>query len=292
MAPRLPPLAWLAAPEQNFLRWGIAFSLVVHAVILSWPGSVQQREPFPLENLEVVIVNSFGEQEPLTPKVIAQANLEGGGDQSERIAANPSERMGEVAQEVSLQAMTQQRLALEAQQDQLLKQLLSVWQLPDNPAPNEQPDTSEIQGPDPTDQQAVERNARIAAILEQIERYNARPRKHFDAPSAIANRYASYIDAWREAVERTGSQHYPGQDDQRPNGDLQATVTIGSDGQVVDVTIDRPATDPRLNQAVRRILQLAGPFAPFPPSFTSDIDQLVITRTWVFTPGQLETRQP
>ncbi len=285
-------LRWLSAPEQNFLRWGFALSLLVHALVLGWPAPSSPSGPGTIPNLEVVIVNAFDDREPLAPQIIAQSNLEGGGDQSARIASNPVPRMGDVAQEISIEAMTQQRQTLETQQAQLLRQILSVWQIPDRAIENLHPDNQEVQGPDPTDQRALELNSRIAAILQDIERYNARPRKHFDAPSAIANRYAPYIDAWKEAVERTGSQHYPGDDKQRPTGDLQATVTIDSAGRVIDVLINRPAEDPRLNQAVRRILQLAGPFAPFPPSISSETDQLVITRTWEFTAGQLTTRAP
>ena len=285
-------LNWLSAPEQDCLRWGIALSLLVHALVLGWPASAPHIEPRTLPNLEVVIVNAFDDREPLAPQVIAQNNLEGGGDQSARIASSPVPRMGEIAQDISIEAMTQQRQTLEAQQAQLLQQIMSVWQMPEQSLENPLSDSQEVHGPDPTDQQAIEMNSRIAAILQDIERYNARPRKHFDAPSAIANRYAPYIDAWKEAVERTGSQHYPGDDRERPTGDLQATVTIDSSGRIVDVSINRPARDPRLNQAVRRILELAGPFAPFPAAFSADIDQLVITRTWEFTPGQLTTRAP
>lgn len=285
-------LTWLSAPEQNFLRWGVALSLLIHALVLGWPQSRSQTDPETLPNLEVVIVNAFDDREPLAPQVIAQSNLEGGGDQSARIASNPVPRRGEIAQDISIEAMTQQRQTLEVQQAQLLEQILSVWQMPERSVENPHTDTQQVQGPDPTDQQALELNSRIAAILQDIERYNARPRKEFDAPSAIANRYAAYIEAWKEAVERTGSQHYPGDGKERPTGDLQATVTIDSGGRIIDVSINRPARDPRLNQAVRRILQLAGPFAPFPPTFSGEIDQLVITRTWEFTPGQLTTRIP
>jgi protein TonB len=91
-------------------------------------------------------------------------------------------------------------------------------------------------------------------------------------------------------IEDIGSAHYPASDGQRPEGDLQASVTINAQGMVIDVTIDRPSPDPRLNRAVRRIIELAQPFAPFPSQMASRIDQLVITRTWNFKPGRLETQ--
>src|SRR5690554_3285774 len=105
---------WIRAPEQNFLRWGIALSMLVHALILAWPESPERpHSDASALSLDVVIVNTFDEQEPLTPNVIAQANLEGGGDQSERIASTPSPRVGDVEEDISLEAMTQQRQSLE-----------------------------------------------------------------------------------------------------------------------------------------------------------------------------------
>jgi len=283
-------LRWFVAPKQHGLRWGVAASLCVHAALLSWTPADRPRAAPVTSNLEVVLVNSFTVETALAPQIIAQHDLDGGGEVAARIASNPSPRIGEVADDLSLAELTQQRQQLEALQTQLLKQLESTWGvLPDQLQGEKSPDQP-VAGPDDTDQQAIEQNARLAALREQIEQYNSRPRKHFDAPSAIANPFAAYVDAWRTRVEATGAQHYPRSGADRLVGDLQASVTINAQGQVVDVTIDRPALDGRLNQAVRRIVQLAEPFAPFPTQLATHTDELVITRTWVFTPGSLSTQ--
>lgn len=286
-------LHWLAAPRQHYLRWGVALSLCVHAAFLVWrPSITTPTKPLSSSNLEVVLVNSFTDQAPLTPRLVAQANLEGGGEQSQRIAANPAPRVGTASDDLSLAELTQQRQQLQAQQTQLLKQLESRWGVLPDQLEGEISDSEPTIGPDETDQRAIERNARLATIRDQIEQYNSRPRKYFDAPSAIENPFAAYVDAWRLKVEQTGSQHYPRGGDQRPVGKLQATVVIASNGQVIKVEVDRPAADARLNQAVRRIIDLAQPFAPFAPELAQEVDQLVITRTWEFTPGTLQTSSP
>ncbi len=286
-------IRWLLAPEQNYLRWAIALSLSVHAafLVMRVPSVPHATDVPPI--LDVVLVNTVTEQAPLAPKLIAQDDLEGGGTQPEpRVAATPEPRVGELAQDISLEALTQQRQDLEAQQDQLLKQLLSIWQAKPNQTPKQAPDPQKTPGQDETDQTELEQNARIAAILEQIDQYNQRPRKFFDAPSAIANPFAEYVEAWRLRIEEVGSAHYPSSPDDRPSGSLQATVTIDATGKVIDLTIDEPSKDPRINQSVRRIIELAQPFAPFPKSLAQQADQLVITRTWNFTPGTLETKAP
>ena len=75
-------------------------------------------------------------------------------------------------------------------------------------------------------------------------------------------------------------------------GTLRASVTVRSDGTVIDVTIDQPSSEPLLNLAVKRIVSLAAPFAPFPPDIARQVDQIVITRTWHFLDGALQTEQP
>lgn len=290
--PVIACLHWFAAPRQHYLRWGVAFSLCVHAAFLVWRPSIAIPPTPSLPNLEVVLVNTFTEQAPLAPQLIAQENLEGGGDQVQRMASNPTPRVGDTSEDLSLAELSQQQQQEQAEQAQVLKQVESEWAVLPDQLEGDISDSDPTIGPDQTDQRAIERNARLAAIREQIEQFNSRPRKHFDAPSAIANPFSVYVDAWRAKVEQTGSQHYPSAGQDRPVGKLQATVVINASGQVVAVEIDRPAADARLNQAVKRIIELAQPFAPFPAHLAQEADQLVITRTWVFTPGSITTGAP
>lgn len=286
-------IRWFVAPQQNFLRWGVALSLLTHAAVLAWEPKVTVPTAVRGQPFDVMLVNTFSEQAPLAPQIIAQEHLEGGGQSDAPvIAGNPMPRVGIEDRDLSLQELTQQRQQLEMQQDHLLTQLRSIWvtRLSQSQGLADE-DTPQV-GSDEVDQQGLEQNARIAAIIDEIERYNQRPRKHFDAPSAMASPFAGYVDAWRLRVEDIGSQHYPSGGADRPRGDLQATITIASNGMVVDIRIDRPSTDARLNQAVRRIIELAQPFPAFPDHLAKEIDQLVITRTWRFTPGLLSTQTP
>jgi len=72
---------------------------------------------------------------------------------------------------------------------------------------------------------------------------------------------------------------------------LLLSVTIKSDGAVDKVEIDRSSGHKILDDAARRIVSMAGPYAAFPPDIQRDTDLLVITRSWNFTrSNQLETR--
>ena len=73
-------------------------------------------------------------------------------------------------------------------------------------------------------------------------------------------------------------------------GALRMTVAIRKDGSVADAMIDQSSGSQILDRAARRIVQMAGPYPPFPPEIARDTDILEITRTWIFTNDQLATR--
>lgn len=57
------------------------------------------------------------------------------------------------------------------------------------------------------------------------------------------------------------------------------------------MTINKSSGHKVLDDAARRIVQLAAPYAAFPPDIRRDTDVLEITRAWYFTQGdQLSAR--
>jgi protein TonB len=69
------------------------------------------------------------------------------------------------------------------------------------------------------------------------------------------------------------------------------TVTIKSDGTVDKVEVNRSSGHKILDDAARRIVAMAGPYAVFPPDIRRDTDILEITRSWSFTSrDSLETK--
>jgi len=61
------------------------------------------------------------------------------------------------------------------------------------------------------------------------------------------------------------------------------TGSIKSDGSVERVDINRSSGQRILDAAALRIVQLAAPYAAFPPDIAKDTDVISITRTWIFT---------
>lgn len=282
---------WLIA-QQRFIRWGLLLSVALHLGLLAWHrASPPESAPKPSE-LEIVMLNAATESVPTEAKLLAQTDVDGGGQAENRYMTTVMPHSGDSVEPLMLESLIKQRQILESQQQQLLTQLRSQQLIAQGRPADKPSDTSDVAGEDESDQDSVVLNNQIAALTQRIEKDHARPRKYFDAPSARQTAYAPYIDQWRQRIEQVGTKHYPTGAGGKSYGSVQATLTIRADGTIADITINRPSNQAILNQAVRRIAQLSAPFAPFPPDMARQIDQLVLTRTWHFVNGALETRTP
>jgi len=73
--------------------------------------------------------------------------------------------------------------------------------------------------------------------------------------------------------------------DPRPQGELILTVSIKSDGSIERVEVNKSSGKRILDAAAVKIVEMAGPYAPFPADIKRDTDILDITRTWTFAKG-------
>lgn len=236
--------------------------------------------------LEVVLVNSKSAHRPTEAQVLAQNNLDGGGNADEpRRARTPLPATRQQKHGDQLEATQQRIRELEAQQRALMAQLRaaerSTPNRPDNTAAPETP-TPPVTGRDLASTALA--MARLEAEIDRnIDAYNKRPRRAFIGTRAQEYRFAQYVEDWRIKVERIGTLNYPQAARGRVYGDLVLTVVLLADGRVDRVDINRSSGHRVLDEAARRIVHLAAPYAPFPPSIRRDTDILEITRTWFFT---------
>ncbi len=131
------------------------------------------------------------------------------------------------------------------------------------------------------------RNDEIARLTERIDAktraYQSRARRKAISTSTREYRYASYMEAWRRKVERIGNLNYP-EEARRKGlyGNLILHVSVRADGSLEGIRVVRSSGQDLLDQAAVRIVELAAPFAPFPPDIAAETDLLDITRTWQF----------
>jgi TonB family C-terminal domain len=272
------------------LAAALAVSLGIHIAALSvhfsFPDALKFKNVPP--SLEVVLVNSKSATKPVKADVLAQANLDGGGNTDEnRRAKTPLPATQKVEQGDDVRRAQKRVQALEAKQRELLTQARAKAAVPapdPKVAPTPDVQTPQVSGVDLRDSALM--LARMEAqIARQIDEYNKRPRKHFVGTRAKEVRFAQYVENWRQKIERVGNLNYPDSARGRVYGSLRMTVSIRADGSVESMQIDRPSGHRVLDAAAEKIVRMAAPYAAFPPDIKRDTDILVITRTWTFAPG-------
>lgn len=286
MEPAPLPLLLLEPHPEGRSRMAVAVlvSLALHAALLAWHFAPAAPPATHLATLEITLVNTRSPQPPVNAQALAQHDLDGGGDQAQKLVASPLPRMDETDdQDQLLIALRTRQAQLESEQARLLTLLQSSQKhARDSTAIQDDGPNTEA-GDDDTEQDTEVLRARVAALKAEIEQYNARPRQHFIAPATRQAIEARYVEAWRERIELIGTEHYPPEARGRIYGDLQLTVFIRRDGQLDHIRFDRPSDQAVLNSAARRIIELAAPFDPLPPELAAHTDILAITRTWHFT---------
>lgn len=277
-------------PRNDYMRIAVVLSLAVHAAVLTVHFSSPPTKPTPATTLEVTLVNTRSETAPVAPQVLAQQQLDGGGNDRAGVSSSPLPyTTAQSPDQVVLAALRKRQEQLEAEQARLYTQLLSSTKVHSERQHPDLPDRSSDSGTDQQHQESQIINAQISALKERIDQYNAQPRQRFVGPSARETADALYIESWRRKIEQLGTEHYPEQARGKVYGSLQLTVYIRQDGSLERIEINRPSPHAVLNLAARRIVQLAAPFPPLPTAIAKDTDLLAITRTWHFTHQQLHT---
>ena len=122
------------------------------------------------------------------------------------------------------------------------------------------------------------------ALDERLQAYAERPRRKWITARTREHAYAAYMEAWRQKVERVGNLNYPNEARRRAlSGSLSLDVALNADGSVAEIFLRRSSGEKVLDDAAVRIVELAAPFARFPPSIREEVDLLHIERTWVFS---------
>jgi periplasmic protein TonB len=276
--------------SDQVLHAALAVSILLHGVALSLhfklPNSLRWQSQNP--PLEVVLVNAKSRERPSRADVLAQANLDRGGNVDERRRAKtplpvtqpvkPGKDLAEAQRRVQQLEAQQQRLLAQAQESKSRVAAAAPRQAPaDDPA-------AQPSGRDLADLSLAAMRLQ-AQIDRQIEAYQKRPRKKFIGANAAEYRFAQYEEDWRAKIERVGSSNYPSEARGRLYGNLRLTVTLRPDGSVEAIELDRSSGLKVLDDAAFKIVRMGARYAPFPPDIRRDTDLLVITRTWFFGQG-------
>lgn len=284
--------------QNDRLGVSVFGSFLLHmVVILGVTFTLPKLRDLPgLPTLEITLVQTASDKRTLDPEFLAQANQEGGGDSdAAEIAKNPLpvREISPVNRDFpTFQSIPQKRVKSEREMTALLSQD-AARQIKEQEI---KPEKKDLQMQPPTlglmtRTEMLEERARLNAEISRTwQEYQKRPRHKFLNARTQEYKFAAYMDAWRAKVERIGNLNYPEQAKRRQiTGNLLLDVSLNADGSVNVIAVRRSSGQKILDDAAIRIVELAAPFAPFPPEIREDIDVLHITRTWKFNDSGLSS---
>jgi protein TonB len=259
-------------------------AIALHAVIILGItfGVHDEKQPeHELPTLDITVANRKTEA-PDEADYLAQTSQDGAGNTIEKVEP--------------LLAVPEQAPAVQPQQPQAAPTQVVTATESETVVVQEDRNTPESEQPDITATELIERSMEMVNLSEQLsetmQAYAERPKQIFVSARTQEFRYANYMNEWVTKVERVGNLNYP--DEARRagiSGKLMMDVALNADGTVRDIRILRSSGHSMIDEAAIRIVNLAAPYAPFPPDILKDADILHITRTWEFsTSNRLQSR--
>jgi len=286
MAVAVPMPLDLISPNRR-LWFAIGISILLHGILLTlnfqFPDASRMMKD---KALEIILVNSKSARKPSDAQALAQNRLDGGGNVDEnRRAKTPLPPSAQQQSGAELEQRQRRVQELEAQQQKLLSQTKSKTKTASSNQREAQPEPSPTLSGRELASSALAMARWEAEISKNVDEYNKRPRKKNIGVRADEYRFAQYVEDWRLKVERVGTLNYPEAAKGKLYGSLVLSVSILADGNVQKIEINRSSGHKVLDDAARRIVQMASPYAAFPADIRRDTDIIEITRTWTFTNG-------
>ena len=284
--------------QNDRLGVSVFGSFLVHmVVILGVTFTLPKLRDLPgLPTLEITLVQTASDKRPQNPEYLAQANQDGGGDSdASDIAKNPLpvREISPVNRDYpTFQSVPQKRVKSEREQTKELsrqddRKIKAQEAEPEKKDLQLQPPNLGLMARAEIQEESSRLNAEISRTWQE---YQKRPRHKFLNARTQEYKYAAYMDAWRAKGERIGNLNYP-EDAKRLHltGNLLLDVALNADGSINSVSVRRSSGQRVLDDAAIHIVELAAPFAPFPPEIRADTDVLHITRTWKFNESGLSS---
>ncbi|MET0506198.1 MAG: energy transducer TonB [Luteibacter sp.] len=268
----------------------LLFSLLLHGVVILGITFDAEKPKPSVPTLDVTLVDVANQEPPDKADFLAQASNAGGGDKDK--AMRPSEPVSGPLPTPDRGATDDPKEArAPAPQERTPAQLLTSSGETAFAVDSAKQQAEHQERPVPVSEEEVQRKlemARLSAeVREQSQAYAKRPKKKFISSNTREYVYAAYMKGWVGRVERVGNLNYP--DEARRQGvygELVLTVGLNRDGSIKSMDVIKSSGHKLLDDAAQRIVRLAAPFPSLPEDKTK-VDELYITRTWQFLPGNV-----
>lgn len=274
---------------QRMMTIAATFSVLAHAVPIfgirfEMPDFKKLSAPEPLE---IVLVNQKTRSAPSKAEVLAQSNLDGGGNtDGQHRAKSPLPGSGEAAMPEIEQTLQQQK-QLEDRAAELMTRLKSEYRIPDHDQTGKPQEGGAGVDQQEMRKQAAQLAGQAAQISKEWNEYQSKPRNTFVGARAKQTSVAFWVDSWAQKVEKVGTLAYPvDRNGNKLYGTMRVTVEIGADGNILNRSVDQSSGNQELDRAALKILERAAPFPRLPADMLDETGRratvLVVTRRWIF----------
>ena len=262
-----------ASPRHDRLlaiALGASLLLHVHRAGAALHAAATEHDEVERPPLEVALVNAKTEAKPTKADILAQANLDGGGNtEPDRRAKTPLPVLPKdspTQRDRRRHAAGRGARAADAGADDAAA--LERRSPRRSPSPTDAARADRV-----ADRQRADADARSrrCASRRRSPRTWTRTRSgrsgSFVGARAEEYRFARYVEDWRLKIERVGNLNYPeAAREQKLYGSLLLTVSIRADGSVENVEVNRSLRASACSTRRRcKIVEMSAPFAAFPP---------------------------
>lgn len=276
------------------LGFTLFLAMSLHAIVVLGVGFTpsQRNNAEPLPSLDIILANSKTFDTVENPDFLAQENQAGGGNADDK--ARPSAPVS-AATPVNQKGLTERDQVEMRRQQLAISNLYYLTQSESDIRIRQQQQQRAQDSNSEQASQVEQRESKIARLQAEIRQmtidYAKRPKTITLTASTRKAIEASYLASWVQKIEHTGNLNYPRE--ARTNnlaGRLRMSVRLNAAGEVLDMQITASSGTSVLDEAARRILRMAQPFAPFSEELKERADQIVIIRTWDFKSNRFKTQ--
>src|SRR5690606_32417230 len=271
-------------PDSGPLGGAVMVALALHALLILGLGFKLQSDAAAPATIEVTLAHRPADETPGESDFIAQFDQQGSGSEAtkQQLTSDRTPTLDDtVFRDTDSPQPIEQR---QAEQIRAAQQVVATRQ-----PSAERRDRAEDHQRDGTVDTAPQPLREIASLraklAHQRQLYSKIPRTLvLTAASAKASDQAEYLRHRIEWVEKIGNENYPEEAQRRKlYGTIRLAVALERDGNVAGVEILKSSGQRVLDQAAIRIVRLAAPFQPIPPSIRED--RIEVIRSWNFIPG-------
>jgi protein TonB len=276
------------------LGFTLFLALSLHAIVVFGVGfkSSDRSNLDSLPSLDIIIANSKSADSVENPDFLAQVDQLGGGNVDEAVRPGAPVSSPTPVDQLGLADRDQPELK---RRQIAVSRLYYLTQQEADDAIRKQRQQRALDSASaeasPVEQQASQ-IARLQAEIRQMAiDYAKRPKTLTLTASTRKAVEASYLASWVQKIERTGNLNYPHEARARKlDGRLRMSVRLNAAGEVMEMQITSSSGTSVLDEAAKRILRMAEPFAPFSDELRERADQIVIIRTWDFKSNRFRTQ--